>query len=743
MQCVHPVLRAALIVVSLSLTVHAATPASWLLPTSGSWRDVTKWSTNPVYPNNGSPGAADAYDVTIGATGAPYTVTLNLFPDVTITRLTIASPDATFSAQPSGTFSVIQGIDVQAGTFALQDFNTSLSGGDISVHAGAHFRWTSGLLSGPGTLNIDPGASMSIRSNVDLLRSMTNAGTLDVGVAGDSEGFRLRTGTFTNQADAVARFIPMARPIAGPDVQYTSNVVNHGRLVFNSGGTFGSVGTLSRHGYINTGTVEIAAGSINFDWSGWTFQDGAVLTGNGFARMGPVNVIANGNVRFDIREIELNGAFSGNGTLTIATGTKLQWNGSMIGTGCTVFEPGTVVRVSTSQSSQIARRVENFGSLTMTEGTITFNNGTLLNQANGTVQFERYELRQNEPGRGFFVNEGITRVASPQGAMLTARTSIINNGTFHLQGGMFMHGVSSLVEFRNTGTFLNDGGLTVNMKPGTSDGGNIDGNGTLTVQQGSVFELSRVRQTGLAIASQARVTLKPNGADNNVSRVASLDVNLDRGTLDLNDNDLICDPQFGGSPYLLMRIYLSKGRSGGTWTGDGVTSTAAANDPTHTTTLGLLSGAQYKQIYGPGATFDGFAVSNDAAIVKYTCYGDSDFNGIVNFDDYARIDAGFNAGGNMWFQGDFDNNNQINFDDYSLIDLAFNTQSGTLVRAMDYLEGEDRSLRGMDGAALRMVVDHFDQFGTAYATSFLSSVPEPTQLSWVLGTVALARKRKR
>jgi len=50
----------------------------------------------------------------------------------------------------------------------------------------------------------------------------------------------------------------------------------------------------------------------------------------------------------------------------------------------------------------------------------------------------------------------------------------------------------------------------------------------------------------------------------------------------------------------------------------------------------------------------------------------------VNFDDYARIDAGFNAHATSWFTGDFDGNGKINFDDYALIDQAFNAQFGVL-----------------------------------------------------------------
>jgi len=60
-------------------------------------------------------------------------------------------------------------------------------------------------------------------------------------------------------------------------------------------------------------------------------------------------------------------------------------------------------------------------------------------------------------------------------------------------------------------------------------------------------------------------------------------------------------------------------------------------------------------------------------LIKYTYYGDTDFNGGVNFDDYSRTDSGFSTPKTGWMNGDFDGSGAVNFDDYSLIDNAFNT----------------------------------------------------------------------
>jgi len=129
--------------------------------------------------------------------------------------------------------------------------------------------------------------------------------------------------------------------------------------------------------------------------------------------------------------------------------------------------------------------------------------------------------------------------------------------------------------------------------------------------------------------------------------------------------------------------------------------------------------------------------------VKYTYYGDTDVNGIVDFDDYSHTDNGFNNNRTGWFNGDFDYNGIVDFDDYSLIDQAFNTQSGTLRRAMAYLDGSDRSDTGMNAPALQFVMDHFNQFGQSYASSFLNAVPEPTSALLFSGLAILAAGKRR
>jgi hypothetical protein len=127
-----------------------------------------------------------------------------------------------------------------------------------------------------------------------------------------------------------------------------------------------------------------------------------------------------------------------------------------------------------------------------------------------------------------------------------------------------------------------------------------------------------------------------------------------------------------------VQALINAARAGGAWTGAGITSSAAKTANPRNTTLGVLESTEFRSIYGPDALFAGELTDATAVLVKYTYYGDTDFNGVINFDDYSRTDAGFNQNRRGWLNGDFDGNGVVNFDDYSLIDLAFNTQGSAL-----------------------------------------------------------------
>ena len=152
------------------------------------------------------------------------------------------------------------------------------------------------------------------------------------------------------------------------------------------------------------------------------------------------------------------------------------------------------------------------------------------------------------------------------------------------------------------------------------------------------------------------------------------------GRLDLNDNDMIVrSGAAGGTAMSAIEGYVRDGRNNGAWNGSGIISTAALNQSSHATGIGVLSGSEFAGIFGhTDYLFDSASFADTDTLVKYTWNGDANFSGTVTFDDYVRIDIGFNAHLTGWSNGDFNYDGVVNFDDYVLIDIAFNQQNGTL-----------------------------------------------------------------
>jgi hypothetical protein len=105
------------------------------------------------------------------------------------------------------------------------------------------------------------------------------------------------------------------------------------------------------------------------------------------------------------------------------------------------------------------------------------------------------------------------------------------------------------------------------------------------------------------------------------------------------------------------------------------------------------------------------------------------------------VDNGFQHQLTGWSNGDFNYDGKVNFDDYVVMDLNFNQQGNSLLRAMSFLDGSDRSDVGMDTLGLLKVEQHFAQFGDDYAQHFLAAVPEPAGLAMLMA-IALGGGRR-
>ena len=185
----------------LSVELVAQTEARWLQPISGSWSDPARWSTDPFYPNNGSPPGA-TYDVLIGEVGLPYTITSS--GSITIDSLRLHAPGATLQ-HSGGPFTVAAGslsIGPQS-TFRTENTGTLATSGDVII--------TGGQLQSFSNLNLPPGANLNVTDGgfaqlsnaqlTDATLSVTNAASIDFNavILGGSGGARaIGDGTATN-----------------------------------------------------------------------------------------------------------------------------------------------------------------------------------------------------------------------------------------------------------------------------------------------------------------------------------------------------------------------------------------------------------------------------------------------------------------------------------------------------------------------------------------------------------------
>jgi PKD repeat protein len=151
-------------------------------------------------------------------------------------------------------------------------------------------------------------------------------------------------------------------------------------------------------------------------------------------------------------------------------------------------------------------------------------------------------------------------------------------------------------------------------------------------------------------------------------------------TFDLANNNLIVAATAANRDAILASLttLLRSGRNGGTWDGLGINSSSANLNAAHTTGLAAILNDQ-----GNGtvvqSSFGGEAVNNNSILVKYTYNGDANVDGILNADDYARIDAGFASKSTGYLNGDFNfSGGAPNSDDYFLIDKTFGDQGTPL-----------------------------------------------------------------
>jgi hypothetical protein len=211
------------------------------------------------------------------------------------------------------------------------------------------------------------------------------------------------------------------------------------------------------------------------------------------------------------------------------------------------------------------------------------------------------------------------------------------------------------------------------------------GAGTLT--------LNNVRATALSV-NGGTVAIAPGGTAAGMSVLGSLSIAGDAtptAKLDLANNAAIINYS-GPSPVAVVRQQILAGRAGpgfgATWTGNGITSSAAAAADAESRSIGYAENSALP--LGPYTNFRGQAVDDTSILIAFTRTGDANLDGVVNDDDVTIVGATYAPGVAQphWALGDFDYNGFVDDDDVTLLGVFYDpTAAPSITPAAEPMAG--------------------------------------------------------
>jgi fibronectin-binding autotransporter adhesin len=391
---------------------RADVTATWV-GGSGNWTTAADWSTNPNYPNNGTPSGTD-YDVEAGSTGTgSYAVTLS--SSVQIDGLSLDNSGATVDVATGGSLTLTT-LNANSGLFELTGgtLNAASSSGDL--------------------FTVGPTGSLSIAS-----------GTINGGELNSSTPVTVISGTFNNVLFDADTTVNVA---SGGNVtlnnNWTAATINAANATVNVGGSF-SLANLNSLNVTNstvflTGTLNLGS-SDTFDPSNY----GSSLAVKG----GTIN----------------GGTIASGATLNIATSSSLtmagQWTnaGTIQGTNVSLnlgssFVPSAIGTINLQNSGIYYSQLNITGTMTIGTGnTYTYNgaNNVGMYVASGTVS-------------GGTLNVGSGSTFALNGGTISGTTINTSSGGSFILGGGTLAGVT--FDTNPTMDLLNEltveGGLTGN-----------------------------------------------------------------------------------------------------------------------------------------------------------------------------------------------------------------------------------------------------------------------------------------
>ncbi len=490
----------------------------------------------------------------------------------------------------------------------------------------------------------------------------------------------------TNQSEIVADVSGKVLFVDPPNLGATAGFVNTGSLLAINGGILQLTG--SNSGFLsNTGSIAAQGAGAEVQLITNATITGGLLTTSGG---GILRTAANNNAFLD--NLTMSGMYIGSdNTITQITGTinntgtfSMQPTASGVffraGGGTVTLTGGGSVILNASTGTTGFDQIDGSGTLVNVNNTIigTGNIGvnalTIVNQ--GSIIASGGSLTIDPPNLGTlpgFLSTGT--LGAQTGATLVLTGS--NSGFIDNSAGQTVIAAGGTLSLVSNITFL-AGNVILNgfldQSNGNLTAGGVSGTGTFSQTSASTTNVQYLR-VGTLNLSAGTINIIAGGGTLGTSDISSGTINVTvPGRLNLSDHDLIVDyTSPNPSPAAAIRALIISGRNGGSWNGNGLTSSAAAsiasdNSNPHKTALGYGEASTV----GITTTFRGLPVDSTAVLVRYTFLGDANLDGLVNALDFNAVATNFGGSGKGWTDGDFDYNGIVNTLDFTQLASNFN-----------------------------------------------------------------------
>jgi hypothetical protein len=255
------------------------------------------------------------------------------------------------------------------------------------------------------------------------------------------------------------------------------------------------------------------------------------------------------------------------------------------------------------------------------------------------------------------------------GANPIALSTITGPGEINVTAGS--HAINTAVALANN--------AVINVTPPASNlsiGGNLLGVGHNIDKNGAgALSVNHLRAVQLSI-NGGKVAVA-QGAPSGASVVGALSIagTPSAPTAQLDVNGAVIVDYTGTSPLATVRSQILAGRGGtglgATWTGQGITSSAAAAAEPEARSVGFAENATMP--LGPLTMFRSQPVDDTSVLLAHTRTGDANLDGVVNDDDVTIVGATYSPGTPQasWALGDFDYNGFVDDDDVTLLGVFY------------------------------------------------------------------------